>query len=58
MARYEIAGLQIEMDPIGRTKKQAAAYAAPAKGDADITITCDPAKILELNPNFRTERHR
>lgn len=55
MARYEIAGLQVEMEPHGRTQKQAAAYAAPAKGEADITITCDPAAILRLNPQFQTE---
>ena len=55
MARYEIAGLQIEMEPHGRTQKQAAAYAAPAKGEPDMTIFCDPALVLERNPQFRTE---
>ena len=55
MARYEIAGLQIEMEPQGRTQKQAAAYAAPAKGEVDMTICCDPALLLERNPQFRTE---
>ena len=55
MARYEIAGLQIEMEAHGRTKKQAAAYAAPAKGDPDITVQCNIQKVLELNPAFQTE---
>ena len=55
MARYEIAGLQVEMDPHGRTQKQAAAYAAPAKGEPDMTIVCDPTAILQRNPQFQTE---
>jgi len=55
MARYEIAGLRVEMEPHGRTQRQAAAYAAPAQGNTDITIRCDTAKVLELNPQFKTE---
>lgn len=55
MARYEIAGLQIEMEPHGRTQKQAAAYAAPAKGNADMKIVCDASAVLQQNPQLQTE---
>lgn len=55
MNRYEIAGLQIEMEPHGRTERQAAAYAAPAKGPADITIQCDIAALMAHNPRINTE---
>lgn len=50
--RYQIAGLAVDMEPIGRTKGQAAAYAAPALGPADITIDVDTRKILERNPTL------
>lgn len=52
MKRYHIAGLAVDMEASGRTKRQAAAYAAPAKNPADITITCDIRRVLELNPQY------
>lgn len=55
MNRYEIAGLQIEMEPHGRTERQAAAYAAPAQGPADVTIQCDIAALMAHNPRINTE---
>lgn len=53
MKRYEIAGLQIDLQAGGRTEKQAAAYAASATGPADLTISCDVEQILALNPELR-----
>ena len=55
MARYEIAGLQVEMESQGRTKTQAAAYAAPAIGEPDVIINCDTAAVMEHNPEIHTE---
>ena len=52
MKRYESAGLQIDLQAGGRTQKQAAAYAAPAVGPADLTIACDTEQILKLNPEL------
>ena len=43
------------MDATGRTAKQAEPYRVPAEGPADITITCDARRVLELNPVFGTE---
>ena len=55
MKRYAIAGLKVDMDCSGRTEKQAAPYAAPSDGPADITIQCDIPKIMELNPQLSNE---
>lgn len=55
MKRYQIAGLAVDMDVSGRTQRQAAAYEAPADGPADITLTCDVRRVLELNPGLQTE---
>lgn len=55
MKRYIIAGLAVDMDVSGRTFKQAAAYAAPANGPADITLRCDVRRVLELNPGVKDE---
>jgi len=52
MKRYVIAGLAVDMEVSGRTKQQAAAYAAPVKGPADITLRCDVRRVLELNPGL------
>ena len=54
MHRYAIAGLQVEMDVSGRTFAQAQPYACPAEGPADLTIQCDPKKVLAANPEART----
>ena len=51
MARYEIAGLKVDMAVSGRTQRQAAAYAAPAQGPADIVIECDPAAVAHRYPS-------
>lgn len=55
MKRYNIAGLAVDMDVSGRTLKQAAAYAAPANGPADITLKCDIGRVLQLNPGVKDE---
>ena len=54
MDRYLIAGLAVDMEVSGRTKRQAAAYAAPAKGPADIVLDCDTRKFLDRYPNMKT----
>lgn len=50
MQRYEIAGLKVDMAVSGRTQRQAAAYAAPAQGPADLQLCIDPQIALERNP--------
>ena len=50
MKRYVIADLAVDMEVSGRTKRQAAAYAAPAKGPADITINLDARKFQDYYP--------
>ena len=52
MKRYKIAGLAVDMEVSGRTEQQAAPYAAPANGPADITVNCDARRVLELNPEL------
>ena len=52
MGRYLIAGLKVDMDSFGRTRKQAEAYAAAAEGPADITIVCDTDRLMERNPQL------
>ena len=54
MEKYQIAGLTVEMEAFGRTKKQAEPYRVDTDAPADITITCDAARVLELNPEFET----
>ena len=54
MERYLIAGLTVDMDATGRTAKQAEPYRVSAEGPADITITCDARRVLELNPDMET----
>ena len=55
MKRYEIAGLQIDMELSGRTAAQAEPYAVTAEGPADMAVSCDGKVILELNPHLETE---
>lgn len=55
MKRYIIADLAVDMDVSGRTLKQAAAYAAPANGPADIVLRYDLRRVLELNPGVKDE---
>ena len=55
MKRYVIADLAVDMEVSGRTERQAAAYAAEANGPADITLSCDVRRVLELNPQITTE---
>lgn len=52
MARYEIAGLQVDMEASGRTQRQAAAYAAPASGQPDVVLHCDIQRLLRHNPQI------
>lgn len=54
MKRYQIAGLAVDMEVSGRTELQAEPYLAPANGPADITLTCDARRVLELNPALET----
>jgi len=54
MKRYQIADLAVDMAVSGRTERQAAAYAAPANGPADITVSCDARSILSANPEYET----
>ena len=42
------------MEVSGRTELQAAPYAAAAGGPADITISCDARRVLELNPTLES----
>lgn len=47
MSRYSIAGLAVEMEPVGRLLRQAAPYAVPGdSGPADLTIACDLDRII------------
>ncbi len=55
MKRYVIAGLAVDMEVSGRTQKQAAPYLTEADGPADITISCDVRRVLELNPQLGNE---
>ena len=55
MKRYVIADLVVDMEVSGRTARQAAAYAAEIDGPADVTITCDVRRVLELNPQLKDE---
>lgn len=54
MNTYEIAGLRVEMAVSGRTKKQAAAYAAPAEGHPDIVLPDLTDLFLEHYPELGT----
>lgn len=54
MKRYQIAGLAVDMDISGRTELQAEPYRVSANGPADITLTCDARRVLELNPGLQT----
>ena len=53
MKRYLIAGLKVDMEVSGRTEQQAAAYAAPCEGPADITLVCDERRVMALNPQIQ-----
>ncbi len=52
MKRYLIAGLTVDMEVSGRTELQAEPYRVSAEGPADITISCDARRVLELNPKL------
>ena len=54
MSRYEIAGLKIDMEPVGRTVTQAEPYASQPDGPADLTIQVDIPKVLETNLRIKT----
>lgn len=54
MEKYRIAGLTVEMEAFGRTKLQAEPYRIETAAPADITIECDAARVLELNPGMQT----
>ena len=55
MKRYQIAGLQVEMEVSGRTLMQAAPYECEPVGPADMKIVCNLQKILEANPEYPNE---
>ena len=52
MKRYLIAGLTVDMEVSGRTELQAEPYRISADGPADITLSCDARRVLELNPEL------
>lgn len=52
MEKYRIAGLTVEMEAFGRTKQQAEPYRIQTDEPADITITCNAERMLELNPEM------
>lgn len=54
MARCQIAGLQVDILAGGRTLKQAQPYMTEEKGPADITVQCDPQRVLANNPEVGT----
>ena len=54
MKRYLIAGLAVDMEVSGRTQAQAEPYLAPVNSPADITLSCDARRVLELNPDVET----
>ena len=53
MQRYEIAGLKVDMAVSGRTQRQAAAYAAPAQGPADLQLRFNAEVVLAKNPGLK-----
>jgi len=53
MKRYEIAGLQVDMETFGRTLQQAQPYETEVRGEADFTICCNTQKIMEDNPQMK-----
>ena len=53
MKRYLIAGLTVDMEVSGRTELQAEPYRVSAIGPADITLSCDARRVLELNPDLK-----
>ena len=55
MAMYEIAGLRVDMEAVGRTARQAVPYLTDAPGPADLMIRCDPAVLLRQMPQCQTE---
>ncbi len=55
MRHYQIAGLTVAMELFGRTEAQAKPYLCPVDGPADITITCDARRLLDLNPSLESE---
>ena len=54
MKRYRIAGLTVDMEVSGRTELQAKPYLESVNGPADITLSCDPRRVLELNPHLES----
>ena len=50
MERYEIAGLKVDMQVSGRTKAQAEPYLSDSAGVADITITVNTERFMQLFP--------
>ena len=52
MARYTIAGLQVELTATGRTEKQARPYLSSAPGPADMTLTYDLDQWIQANPQI------
>lgn len=52
MAFYNIADLCVQMDVSGRTAQQAQPYLT-AQETADVTVTCDPERVLLNNPALK-----
>lgn len=54
MKRYQIAGLQVDMEVTGRTFMQAQPYESASDGPADIILDCDVQKVMEANPEIKS----
>lgn len=55
MRRYQIAGVQVDMDVQGRTLEQARPYEVQPVGQADMVVRCDVEKVMRANPEITTE---
>lgn len=55
MKRYQIAGLQVEMEVSGRTQRQAEPYAVTAQTDADITLVVNSEQLKDIAAQFPDE---
>lgn len=54
MARCQIAGLQVDVFAQGRTRDQLTPYLVEENGPADMTVKCDPQRVLQNNPETLT----
>ena len=55
MGRYLIAGLQVDMEPMGRMVQQAKPYAVEENGPAELQVVTNPQRLMELEPSLPNE---